>query len=341
MKLITFTVPCYNSQDYMRNCIESLLPGGEDVEIIIIDDGSTDNTGSIADEYQQAYPSIVRAVHQKNGGYGAGVNNGLAHAEGLYFKIVDSDDYLDQSALFSLISAIKQNISKGCEVDLYITNFVYNHIEDNSIYISHYRKNFPADKVFGWKESKRLYLWHLLLMHALAYRTELLKKAGTHLPEHTFYVDNLYAYQPLLYVKSLYYIDKDLYHYTIGRSDQSVTVENMVNRYDQQIRVMSLMMASHSYEDIQSQCSQLRDHMYHFLHAVMSNTYFFTTQKNEPERKERLKAMWDELYERDPKLYHRMRRMASVVFVSLFSWRFKGYVSLAGYKIVRRNAKLG
>ena len=81
--------------------------------------------------------------------------------------------------------------------------------------------------------------------------------------------------------------------------------------------------------------------MYHFLHAVMSNTYFFTTQKDEPERKERLKAMWDELRARDPDLYRRMRRMASSVFVNLFPWKIKGYVSLAGYSVVRKFAKLG
>ena len=83
MKLITFAVPCYNSQSYMKTCIDSLLIGGEDVEILIINDGSSDQTGSIADEYQSAYPTIVRAVHQENGGHGAGVNKGLQLANGL------------------------------------------------------------------------------------------------------------------------------------------------------------------------------------------------------------------------------------------------------------------
>ena len=96
MKLLTVTVPCYNSQDYMRNCIESLLPGGERVEIIIIDDGSKDNTGLIADEYAAKYPTIVKAIHQPNGGHGEGINQGLAHATGRYFKVVDSDDKVSE-----------------------------------------------------------------------------------------------------------------------------------------------------------------------------------------------------------------------------------------------------
>ena len=89
MKLLTITVPCYNSQEYMRKCVDSLLPGGEDVEILIVDDGSTDDTGKIADEYAMRYPDIVRAIHQENGGHGQAVNTGLADARGLYFKVVD------------------------------------------------------------------------------------------------------------------------------------------------------------------------------------------------------------------------------------------------------------
>ena len=97
MKLLSIAVPCYNSEGYMRNCIESLLPGGDEVEIIIVDDGSTkDRTAEIADEYAAKYPGIVKAVHQENGGHGQAVNTGLKHATGLYFKVVDSDDWLDK-----------------------------------------------------------------------------------------------------------------------------------------------------------------------------------------------------------------------------------------------------
>ena len=88
MKLLSVTIPCYNSEAYMRNCIHSLLVGGEEVEIIIVDDGSKDGTGAIADEYAQKYPTIVKAVHQENGGHGEAVNTGLKNATGLYFKVV-------------------------------------------------------------------------------------------------------------------------------------------------------------------------------------------------------------------------------------------------------------
>lgn len=131
MKDITFTVPCYNSEDYMERCIDSLLSGDECVEIIIVDDGSTDGTGEIADNYARNYPEIVRVVHQENGGHGAGVNAGLALAEGRYFKVVDSDDWLDEGELKKLIRRIRQWEKNGTEVDLIICNYIYDHFYEN------------------------------------------------------------------------------------------------------------------------------------------------------------------------------------------------------------------
>lgn len=93
-KLISFAVPSYNSQAYLNKCIDSLLVGGDDVEIIIVNDGSKDNTAAIADEYAAKYPDIVKAVHKPNGGHGSGVNAGLKIATGIYYKVVDSDDWL-------------------------------------------------------------------------------------------------------------------------------------------------------------------------------------------------------------------------------------------------------
>ena len=85
MKLLSIAVPCYNSQDYMEHCVESLLPGGDDVEILIVDDGSRDNTAAIADRLEAEHPGIIRAIHQENGGHGAAVNAGIKNATGLFF----------------------------------------------------------------------------------------------------------------------------------------------------------------------------------------------------------------------------------------------------------------
>ena len=106
MKLITFAIPSYNSQDYLAHCVDTILTGGEDVEIIIVNDGSKDNTAAIADEYAAKYPTIVKAVHKENGGHGSGVNRGVAEATGLYYKVVDSDDWVGEEALAKLLSCV-------------------------------------------------------------------------------------------------------------------------------------------------------------------------------------------------------------------------------------------
>ena len=108
MKLLSIAIPCYNSQDYMERCINSLLPGGDDVEILIVDDGSHDLTSEIADAYERRHPHIVKAIHQENGGHGAAVNAGLAQASGLYFKVVDSDDWVDAQAYEKILATLRE-----------------------------------------------------------------------------------------------------------------------------------------------------------------------------------------------------------------------------------------
>ena len=109
MKLLSIAIPCYNSEAYMRHCIESLLPGGDEVEILIVDDGSTkDRTAEIADEYERKYPGICRAIHQENGGHGEAVNTGLRNAEGIDYKVVDRDDWVDEAAYQEINSTLRR-----------------------------------------------------------------------------------------------------------------------------------------------------------------------------------------------------------------------------------------
>ena len=107
MKYISFAIPCYNSEAYMEKAINSILVGGEDVEIIVVNDGSKDGTQEIAERYQEKYPTIVKAVAKPNGGHGDAVNCGLEHATGKYFKVVDSDDWVDEEALYLTVTLLR------------------------------------------------------------------------------------------------------------------------------------------------------------------------------------------------------------------------------------------
>lgn len=219
MKYLTLAVPSYNSESYMDRCIETLLTGGDRVEIVIIDDGSSDRTGEIADRYAAQYPGMVRVVHQPNGGHGEGVNQGLAAATGLYYKVVDSDDWLDPEALRSLLDQLERWEQTQTRVDLVVCNYIYDHLYEDSRFTVNYRNIFPAGQICGWEEMGRFRPDQYLIMHALIYRTDVLRRSGLKLPKHTFYVDNIVAYQPLPFVETLCYLNLDLYHYFIGRED--------------------------------------------------------------------------------------------------------------------------
>lgn len=341
MKLITFAVPCYNSAEYMRQCIESLLSGGDEVEVIVINDGSTDATKEIADEYAKKYPHIVRAVHKPNGGHGSGVNKGLELASGLYYKVVDSDDWLDENALQTLLDRIREHEAQGIAADLYVTNFVYEKVFAGERFVRRYAKNFPQGRFFGWDEVKPFRKSNVMLMHSLVYRTEKLRQSNTVLPEHTFYVDNIFAYNPLPHMRRLYYLDIDLYRYFIGRTDQSVNLVNIVSRYDQQMRVIRAMLAAYSYERIEKMSRGLKKYMKHNLSVMMILTLMFTTAgRNEiNERKRALRELWQEIYREDKKMYHYLRHRSYPALINWLSFSLQGRVTLFGYHFFSRKIK--
>ena len=342
MKFISFAVPSYNSQDYLRHCVDTLLSGGEDVEILIVNDGSKDNTAAIADEYAEQYPTIVRAIHKENGGHGSGVNRGLQEATGLYYKVVDSDDWVDEAALKKLLNTIRVHQAENSLPDLYITNFIYDHTYENKQFIRQWRKQFQPNAFHTWADAGRFVGAQVLLMHSLMYRTELLRKSGTVLPEHTFYVDNLFAYQPLPLMKKIYYLDVDLYHYFIGREDQSVNVKNFTRRYDQQIRVMRRMADAYSYAEIMAMEKPLRRYMLHCLSAIMMNTMLFCCAGgNEPERIAAHNALWGHIKEQDPQMYHCLTHRAMPMLVKWIPWKLRGKIMLFGYRILCKTVKLG
>ena len=193
MKLLSIAIPCYNSEAYMENCIKSLLPGGDEVEILVIDDGSKDRTAEIADEYQEKYPGIVRAIHQPNLGHGGAVNTGIHNAQGLYFKVVDSDDWVDEASYRQILDALHNLCSAGCMLDMMISNFVYEKEGAKHKSATRYHNILPQGQLFGWEETRNFKIGKYILMHSVIYRTQLLRDCHLVLPKHTFYVDNLFV----------------------------------------------------------------------------------------------------------------------------------------------------
>mgnify|MGYP000807044780 CR=1 FL=1 len=291
MKLITFTVPCYNSAAYMDHCIETLLTAGEDAEIILVDDGSKDDTGKIADAYAEKYPTIVRVIHQENGGHGEGVNQGIRNATGLYYKVVDSDDWLDTDALKKVLARLTTLVARGTAPDMMICNYVYEHVEDNTTLTVRYTNVFPQNRLFNWTHVGHFRPDQNILMHSVMYRTEVLRKCGMVLPKHTFYVDNIFVYQPLPFVKSMYYMDLDLYRYFIGRADQSVNESVMVKRVDQQLRVTRHMIDCQDLDALKGQ-KKLRSYMLHYLSMMMAISDIFLLLDGSAAAKQKENELW-------------------------------------------------
>ena len=335
MKIISFAVPCYNSAAYMRKCIDSLLEAGEDAEILIVDDGSTkDDTAAIADEYEQKYPGIVKAIHQENGGHGEAVNAGLRHATGMYYKVVHSDDWLDRDSLKTVIEKLKFFRKEKQRVDMMICNYVYEHVEDQTSHTVRYTNALPCNRIFGWNQVGHFRPDQNLLMHSVIYRTKVLKRSGLVLPKHTFYVDNLFVYVPLPYVKTMYYMDLDLYRYYIGRADQSVNEQVMIGRIDQQIYVNNLMINAYSLP-VEVKNKRLAKYMLKYLAMICCVTSIMLIISGTEENREKLRRLWGDFKLRDPKMYRRIRYGVRGL-VSNPKGRFAEMVVIKGYHLAQK-----
>lgn len=333
MKVLSIAVPCYNSQDYMENCIKSLLKGGDDVEILIVDDGSKDATYEIADAYAKRYPNIIKVIHQENGGHGEAVNTGLRNATGIYFKVVDSDDWVDEEAYHKILDKLKEILTGNTTLDMMISNFVYEKQGAKHKKVMRYTRQFPQEKIFSWDDTKYLIKGKYLLMHSVIYRTKLLIDCGLVLPKHTFYVDNIFVYKPLPYVKTMYYMDVDFYRYFIGRADQSVNEKVMISRIDQQIRVNKIMIDDVDLWKLSNR--KLQKYMFNYLEIITVVSTVMCIRSGSDQNLAKKRELWGYMKKKDIRLFHRMR-----IGIMGQSFNLPGRggrkISIAAYKITQK-----
>lgn len=306
MKLLTIAIPCYNSEEYMENSIHSALIGGSDVEILVIDDGSSDRTLEIAKKYEEKYPDIVRAIHKENGGHGSAVNTGIQNATGVYFKVLDSDDWLDAFSLQEVIILLREMVTDGTGLDMLISNYVYEKPSIHKHKVMSYTGTIPKNKLINWKHMKHFRLSQNLIMHSIIYRTKLLRDCHLVLPENTFYVDNIFAYYPLPYVKKIYYLDVNLYRYYIGREGQSVNEAIMTKRIDQQLKVNKIMIDSYDLFAIKDR--KLRAYMIKYLAMMMIVSSALLVNEGSPESLMKRDDLWNYLKNKNIILYKYINR---------------------------------
>ena len=308
MKLLTIAIPSYNSENYLSKCIESLLPGGEDVEILVVNDGSKDNTSAIGHEYEAKYPGIVKVIDKENGGHGSAVNAGVEHATGLFFKVVDSDDWVKKSAYLEILEKLKDFAGSDVILDMLISNFVYEKEGAAKKKVMRYAHALPKDTVFTWNDVGHFFKGQYILMHSVIYRTKLLRECGMKLPDHTFYVDNIFVYEPMPYVKNMYYMDVNFYRYYIGREDQSVNEKVMIGRVDQQLRVNKLMIDyTVRNRKMIFVSKRLKQYMLNYLEIITTISSIMLILADTEEALDKKTELWEYLKASDSYLYRKLR----------------------------------
>lgn len=321
----------------MEKCIESLLRGGERVEIIIINDGSKDRTGEIADSYVSKYPNIVRVVHQENGGHGEGINQGLARATGKYFKVVDSDDVLSEDfpAFLDKLEALEE----GGGVDLFITNYFYVHTDGKGDRSICYKSVLPTDRVFAWSDTKRFKLHQMLTIHSCTFRTELMQKTAVEaLPKHVFYEDNLMICRVLHAVRRMYYMNIDMYRYWIGRPDQSVQEEVMKKRYTHQLLVTERCFKICKLDDVPEK--MLKKYLKHEFFVMMGISVLYARLNKSDEADANLDKMWQDCIDHDEKWGKHFRYRTPLRLICIrgkFGRNFATFIYRLANKVVRFN----
>ncbi|MBR2546868.1 MAG: glycosyltransferase family 2 protein [Eubacterium sp.] len=316
MKILSVVIPSYNSEEYLDRCVDSILPAGEDVEIIIVNDGSTDRTAEIADDYADKFPSIVKVIHKENGGHGSTINSGIKAATGWFFKVVDSDDRLDPECLKKVIDVLKKSIEKNTKLDMLLCNYVYDKQGAKHKFVMK-PKGIPKDQLLNWDDIRHIRKYHYILMHSIIYRTDLLRLCDLELPEHTYYVDNIYAFQPLPYVKTFCYKDIDLYWYFIGREGQSVSEEKLVKQIDQYIFVIKIMTKVFKESKYITNSKPCLDYMLNYLEVVFGITCNFLNVGKDPANIQKKKDLWAEVEKIDPDAAAILKKRLVVVATNL------------------------
>lgn len=308
MKLLTVVVPCYNSQAYLAKCLDGLVPFAEELDIIVVNDGSTDNTLDIAIDYAERYPRGFRVVDKENGGHGSGINMGLDNARAPYFKVLDSDDRFDTAALRQVLTYLSVLQKQNVPCDLLVTNYVYEyHGADGEVSLSPIRFDnvFRESVTLTWNDMGSLRLDQLLQMHTAIYRTQLLRDIGLKLPEKTFYEDNLYMYEPLPAVKDIHYLNTDLYYYYIGRPDQTVNLDVSIKNIDMTLTITRTMIGRFKLYELNIP-RKLRRYMIRHLRRMVAMCYMAGGIASTAATKKKLRDMRNHLKRHDKRCYRRV-----------------------------------
>lgn len=265
-KLLTIAVPTYNAERYLDKCLDSLCIKGDGklLEVLIINDGSTDLSPDIARKYEYECPETFCLITKENGGHGSAINRGIAEAKGKYFKIVDSDDWVDKKALTELLTFLKKSNS-----DLIYTNFY--HVDERSG-----KKTVEFKEQFPGVEYRKEYAFdgmgqcEFLKMHGFTVKTEILRRIPL-IDEHCFYVDMEYVFFPIPEINTITFLDLFAYYYRIGLPNQSMNIQQMKKNAENFERVLKRLFQYYEQCREQKISEAKRKYMEHVLGRMVAS----------------------------------------------------------------------
>lgn len=237
-KILSICIPVYNIERYLIRCLNSILSCKDKhlLEIIIVNDGSTDNSSQVIDDYYQRFPHIIKVITQENQGHGSAVIAGLRSATAKYFRIIDGDDWVDPIALNELLQYLR-----FIEVDLVLTNYSVDHISNPNIYPNLIYNNLPEQKKLDIESIKFTDVWGPILSTSTV-KTTILQESQCNLPTKCCYVDMLYNARVIAAVQTLIYLNLPIYKYFIGRAEQSISAGTFVSKYQDHEKVILEIM---------------------------------------------------------------------------------------------------
>ena len=237
-KILTISIAAYNAENDISRCLDSLVNSGiiDKLDIIVVNDGSKDQTATVTNTYVDKFKDSIRLINKENGGHGSTINTSIELANGKYYKILDSDDWVESENMKKFIAYLESN-----EVDMVLNPYHEVSYRNHDIrnLIKYNTENFSIGKVY---DISSLNENTVLFMHSLTFKTDVIKRMGSVIDEHCFYVDMEYCIFPMLYVGTFSHLDYPIYQYLLGSQTQSMNMQNLIKRRDQHLRVLGHLM---------------------------------------------------------------------------------------------------
>lgn len=246
-KILSIIVPSYNMEKYLKRGLLSLVVQKEQLsklEVIVVNDGSKDSTLLIAQEFEKTYPGVFITIDKKNGNYGSCINAGLKIANGIFVKILDADDSFITSNFEKAIDVLIESEEKKENIDLFFFDWKY--VDEQGATTKELSFNIPKNEAIEIKSDLDSIYFKDIQHHAIAYRTDFLRKQNYSQTEGVSYTDTEWIYKPLLFVKRIKYCPIQVYSYLYGRADQSMSPSQVARGFNSMLAVEKSLVLTYT-----------------------------------------------------------------------------------------------